>query len=120
MKKILIIDDNIRGRKLLLEVLQKAGYDATEAEEGTEGVYLAKKVLPGIILLDVAMADVDGIEVCKRLKEINKVRNVPIVMLSGMDDKRLVDMAIKAGAVDFLFKPFQAPELLSKVGKYIV
>lgn len=119
MKKILVIDDDVRIRNLVKEILEKAGYSAVLAEDGTEGLYLAKKEMPSLILLDIAMADVDGIEVCKRFKEVEKLRSVPILMVSGMDDKRMVDLAIKAGAAGFIPKPYDMKTLLMKIRENI-
>lgn len=119
MKKILVIDDDVRGRNLVKEVLEKYGYSAILAEDGTEGLYLAKKEMPSLILLDIALADVDGIEVCKRFKEVEKLRSVPILMLSGMDDNRMIDIAMKAGAAGFISKPYDIKTLLGKIREII-
>ncbi len=119
LKKILIIDDNEMNRKFASEILKTEDFETIEAEDGTEGVYLAKKEVPNLILLDLAMPDVDGIEVCKRIREIEKLKDIPIVMLSAMGDKKLIELAKAAGADDYLVKPLNHKELVEGVNKFL-
>ena len=115
MKSILVIDDEELNRKLAIKAIEGAGHKAIEAEDGSDGIYLAKKEMPDLILLDLAMPDVDGIEVCKRIKEIDKIKNIPVIMLSAMSDRKLIDIALKTGAVDYIVKPLKVSELIKKI-----
>lgn len=119
MKKILIIDDDGGMRLALRRLLEGSGYEVIEAEGGIDGIYRAKQETPDLILLDVAMPELDGIEVCKRIKEIENLRKIPIIMLSSMTDRELVVIAIKEGASDYLAKPVKKRELLDKINTYL-
>ena len=119
MKKILVVDDEVLNRKLAGDTLKSGGFEVIEAEDGNEGIYLAKKELPDLVLLDLAMPDVDGIETCRRFKEIEKIKHIPIVMLSAMNEAKLIDLALAAGAIDYLTKPVSPSELLAKTKKHI-
>ena len=119
MAKILVVDDNEMNRKFASEILKSEGFETVEAEDGTEGVYLAKKESPDLILLDLAMPDVDGIEALKRIKQIEAVKKVPIIMLSAMGDKKLIDIATAAGAADYIVKPVNRQQLLDGVKKFL-
>jgi len=118
VKKILIIDDEELNRKLVRESIEGPEFVVIEAEDGSDGIYLAKKEMPDLILLDLAMPDVDGIETCKRLKEVEKTRDIPIIMLSAINEKKLIDIALKQGAADYFVKPIKQAELLSTINKW--
>ena len=115
MKKVLVIDDEEVNRKLMRESMEAAKFIVIEAEDGSDGIYLAKKEGPDVILLDLAMPDVDGIETCKRLKELEKTKDIPVIMLSAMNDKKLIDLALKQGAADYFVKPLRTSTLLNKI-----
>ena len=119
MKKVLIIDDTEANRKTAGDALKASGYDVIDAEDGTEGVYLAKKMTPDLILLDLAMPDVDGIEACRQIRAIGSLKEVPIVMLSAMGDNKLIEIAKAAGANDYIVKPVIPSKLIEVVRKYL-
>jgi CheY-like chemotaxis protein len=119
VKKILIIDDEEGMRKALRKLLEASGFEVIEAENGIDGISRAKKDAPDLILLDIAMPELDGIEVCKRIKEFEELRKIPILMVSSMIDRELVVIAIKEGASDFVAKPVKKKELLDKINKYL-
>ena len=115
MKKILVIDDEKLNRKLIIKAIEGSHHEAIEAKNGTEGIELVQKEMPDLILLDLAMPDIDGIEVCKRMKKIDNIKDIPVIMLSAMSDKELIYLAIKAGAVDYIVKPLKTAELIKKL-----
>lgn len=119
MKKILIIDDEEGMRKALSKVLLTSGFEVIEAEDGIDGIYQAKQENPDLILLDIAMPELDGIEICKRIKGFEKLRKIPIIMVSSMSDQQLVDIALKEEASDYVAKPVKKRELLDKINKYL-
>jgi len=112
-EKILVVDDEWELRNLLTEFLTGEGYDVIQASNGEEALELAEKEEPQVILLDVKMPGIDGIEVCRRLKEEDKTRFIPIVMVTALED-RDVDAFVE-GADDFVTKPFSLVELSFRV-----
>ena len=112
-EKILVVDDEWELRNLLTEFLTGDGYDVIQASNGEEALELAEKEEPQVILLDVKMPGIDGIEVCRRLKEEDKTRFIPIIMVTALED-RDVDAFVE-GADDFVTKPFSLVELSFRV-----
>ena len=112
-EKILVVDDEWELRNLLTEFLTGDGYDVIQASNGEEALELAEKEEPQVILLDVNMPGIDGIEVCRRLKEEDKTRFIPIIMVTALED-RDVDAFVE-GADDFVTKPFSLVELSFRV-----
>ncbi len=112
-EKILVVDDEWELRNLLTEFLTGEGYDVIPASNGEEALELAEKEEPQVILLDVKMPGIDGIEVCRRLKEEDKTRFIPIIMVTALED-RDVDAFVE-GADDFVTKPFSLVELSFRV-----
>jgi DNA-binding response OmpR family regulator len=111
--KVLVVDDEWELRNLLTEFLTGEGYDVIQASNGEEALELAEKEEPQVILLDVKMPGIDGIEVCRRLKEEDKTRFIPIIMVTALED-RDVDAFVE-GADDFVTKPFSLVELSFRV-----
>jgi CheY-like chemotaxis protein len=107
--KILVVDDELAVRDLLRGFLTKEGYEVIEAADGEKAVEVARQESPQVILLDVKMPGVDGIEACKRLKADTSTRLIPIIMVTAYDDKA-VDAYLE-GADDFVKKPFDMAEL---------
>jgi two-component system cell cycle response regulator len=112
-EKVLVVDDELEIRDLLSEVLQQEGYDVLLASAGEEAIELAKRETPHVILLDVRMPGIDGIEVCKRLKTDPKTQYIPIIMITGYDENKIA--AIEVGADDFVNKPIDLVELAIRV-----
>jgi len=111
-KKILIVEDDGNIRELLRLYLEREGYEITEAANGEEGVELWRKINPDMILLDVMMPIMDGWQVCR---EVRKVSNIPVIMLSAKsEDIDKID-GLTAGADDYMTKPFQPAELIARV-----
>lgn len=112
-EKILVVDDEWELRNLMTEFLTGEGYDVIQASNGEEALELAEKEEPQVILLDVKMPGIDGIEVCRRLKEEDKTRFIPVIMVTALED-RDVDAFVE-GADDFVTKPFILIELSFRV-----
>ena len=112
MPKILIIDDEKSIRNTLKEILAYEGYDVTEAQDGAEGVRLAEKDKFDIILSDIKMPKIDGLEVCRR---IQATRRVPVLMLTARDDETDILVGLGVGADDYMTKPFSPRELVARV-----
>ena len=112
-EKVLVVDDERQIRDLLNEFLTGEGYEVLLASNGEEAIELAETEYPDVILLDVKMPGFDGIEVCKRLKAEPKTQFIPVIMITGYVDNKMV--AIEAGADDFVNKPIDLVELAVRV-----
>ena len=112
--RVLVVDDEEQVRELLGEFLRGKGYDVALAASGTAALEVAERWNPQVILLDVRMPDIDGIEVCERLRNNEKTRSIPVIVATAFEDTA-VD-AFDAGADDFVSKPFQLTEIALRVG----
>lgn len=110
--KALVIDDEVQLRRLLRLALQSKGYDIVEAENGSLGLSEAAVCQPDVILLDLALPDMDGLEVLKRLREWT---DTPVLVLSVRDQEAVKVAALENGADDFVTKPFSTLELLARL-----
>ena len=108
----LIIDDEVQIRRLLRVVLEGEKYQVHEAETGQQGLMEIASRRPAIILLDLGLPDLDGLDVLKRLREWSEA---PVLVLSVRDDEGEKVAALDAGAEDYVTKPFSTPELLARV-----
>lgn len=109
--RILIVDDNASNRDLLGRQLVRAGHTIEEAENGNAALERLEKAAFDLILLDMIMPDISGYEVLCRIKEHPSMRDVPVIMISALDDMASVIRCVETGAVDYLLKPFD-PTLL--------
>ena len=112
---ILIVDDEIPNLQLLTELLGREGYLVRPANKPKLAIDSAIKRPPKLILLDVKMPGIDGYEVCKRLKQDERTRDIPILFVSALQDLEDRIKGFKVGGVDFVSKPFQEDELLARV-----
>jgi two-component system KDP operon response regulator KdpE len=108
----LIIDDEVQIRRLLRVVLEGEDYQVHEAKSGQQGLVEIASRRPGIILLDLGLPDIEGLEVLKRLREWSAA---PVLVLSVRDDEQSKVAALDAGAEDYVTKPFSTPELLARL-----
>ena len=108
----LIVDDEVQIRRLLRVVLEAEDYQVHEAETGQQGLTEIATRRPGIILLDLGLPDMEGLEVLKRLREWSAA---PVLVLSVRDDEQGKVAALDAGAEDYVTKPFSTPELLARL-----
>jgi DNA-binding response OmpR family regulator len=112
---VLIVDDNITGRMALEALLLREGYRLETAASGPEALEKAAAILPDLMLLDVMMPDMDGMEVCRRLRANPHLAEMPIVMVTALSDDESRVQGIEAGADDFISKPFSTAELRARV-----
>lgn len=113
--KILIVDDIQESVESLRRFLTLKGFIAYVAEDGNSAIAKANKVIPDLIVLDLAMPGMNGIEVCKILKADEKTKKIPIIFLTAIDTKDMVVDALNAGAVDYILKPYDLNELLLRI-----
>lgn len=102
---VLVVDDDTTMRFLIREVLQQAGFQVIEAENGQQALDLFEQVIPDIVLMDVSMPEKDGYATCLEIRQMPQGRYLPILMATGFDDMASVNRAYSAGATDFLIKP---------------
>lgn len=112
---VLIVDDEYAGRETLQSVLEGEGYQIEMAENGMQAIEKAKKLLPDVILLDVMMPGMTGFEVCQRIRNDPEIAEIPIIVLTALDDRDSLLTALKAGADDFISKPFDRYELRARL-----
>jgi two-component system KDP operon response regulator KdpE len=110
--KVLVIEDEDTMRRFLRTAFSTQGYLVTEAITGAEGLELAARHGPDLVLLDLGLPDMDGIEVTRRLREWSQA---PIIILSARGQERDKVQALDTGADDYLTKPFGLPELLARI-----
>jgi two-component system, OmpR family, alkaline phosphatase synthesis response regulator PhoP len=108
-EKVLVVDDEEQIRELLREFLIGAGYEVLVAANGEEAIEVAQRERPHLILLDIRMPELDGVETCVRLKTHEKTRSIPVIIATAFGDT--LAEALDAGADDFLSKPFQLEEI---------
>ena len=117
-KSVLICDDAALMRMMIKDILTKNGYDiAGEAENGAIAVSKYQELKPDLVLMDITMPEMDGIQALKNIKAADGAANV--IMCSAMGQQAMVIEAIQAGAKDFVVKPFQADRVLEAVKKVI-
>jgi putative two-component system response regulator len=115
LPKILIVDDDEIVRETLESLLSAEEVDILFAENGEGGLQMAKQHQPDVILLDVMMPGMDGYETCRSIRAIPSLAEIPILMITALDDRESRITGIKAGADDFLNKPFDSLELLARI-----
>lgn len=116
---ILAVDDTSHSLKLLTELLQADGYEVRSAISGELALRSAVQQPPDLALLDIRMPNMDGFEVCRRLKALPETRNVPVIFVSALSETNEKVEGFQLGAVDFITKPFQREELLVRVRTHL-
>lgn len=115
-KAILVVDDEKNIRELIRFNLESRGYKTAEAADGQEALNIAKNDSPLLIILDIMLPKIDGLKVCRILKEDPKTRKIPIIMLTALDDEVDKIVGLELGADDYITKPFSPRELVARVG----
>jgi CheY-like chemotaxis protein len=117
--RILVVDDDSFQCKLLERMLGTAGYATLFAHSGAEALALLGRQHPDLILMDVALPDLNGVEITQRLKASPGTAAIPIMMITGHSERPVLAASLKAGAVDFLVKPFDREVLLQKITHHL-
>ena len=115
MKTILVIDDLPENVFMLQDRLEHEGYEVITAYDGKSGIEKARVELPGLILLDVMMPDITGIEVCKILVADDETSGIPIILVTAKSDAEDTKEGLEAGAFDYIKKPINRIELIARV-----
>src|SRR5688500_3976790 len=112
MAKILVVDDELPLIQVLTYNLKQAGYEVLVALDGEEALLQAKRHVPDLVILDLMLPKIDGLEVCRRMR---RERDVPIIMLTARDDEIDRVVGLELGADDYVVKPFSVRELLARI-----
>lgn len=113
--RILIVDDAPFNLRLLTAMLQDDGYEVRQAISGKFALQVVPIVKPDLILLDINMPEMDGYEVCRMLKDIPEVKEIPVIFISALDNVLDKEKAFAVGGVDYITKPFQLKDVLTRI-----
>ena len=115
MPKILIVDDDVAITELLKTLVEMEGHTPTIVNDSTKAIEIAGSVDPDLITLDLMMPGLTGFELCELLHQDTRFVKIPIIIVSARDDPQSKERAMRAGATDYVTKPFGADELMQKI-----
>ncbi len=118
-KKLLIVEDEIMLLETMKFRLESKGYEVITAENGKDGSFKAMSDKPDLILADIMMPELDGIEMTKIIRANSDLKDVPIIMVTALGREEDVKRALEAGANDYVTKPYSAEDLLKKVEEFL-
>jgi two-component system cell cycle response regulator DivK len=118
-KTILIVEDEPRNMKLLHDLLQRFGYEIIEASDGEQGVKIAGEKIPDLILMDIMMPKMDGLEATRIIKADEKTKHIPIIALTSYAMKGDREKTIEAGCDGYIAKPIDIKEVLKAIEHYL-
>jgi putative two-component system response regulator len=113
--KILVLEDDLPSLKLMHDILEMHNYQVIEATDGLKALTIAEQEKPNLAIIDVMLPTLNGFQVCERLRSHCELKNIPIIVLTVLNENQHRIRAIEAGANDFLTKPFNRVELLTKI-----
>jgi len=119
MAKILIVDDDIQTTTLLESLVKMAGHQPTSVNLSRHAIEVANSVTPDLILLDIMMEGINGVELCKLVKADSALKSIPVIMVSALDDIGSKRDSFNAGALDFITKPVRPGEFTERIQKAI-
>ncbi|HBX52095.1 MAG: hypothetical protein A2275_04695 [Bacteroidetes bacterium RIFOXYA12_FULL_35_11] len=119
MNKIVVIEDDAVLRENTLDFLKEEGYDTYAAMDGLQGLHLTKEVMPDLVLCDIGLPKMNGYNTCIAIKEVEKLKDVPVIFLTAFGDNEHIMKGFEAGAQDYVTKPFNYKELLARVHTHI-
>lgn len=117
--KILCVEDNPDTQHMLSFLLTQAGYEVITADDGVQAIQKAKAWRPALVLMDLMMPRMSGVEAIKQLRQLKVTQDIPILVLSAYQDQALIDEAIQAGADDYLIKTTLPEDLTDIIDRYL-
>jgi len=117
--RILYVEDNFQNKRLVRKMLQARGFEVLEADDGLTGVEVATKELPDLILMDISLPGIDGVEATSRLKARSDTGPIPIIALTANAMRGDRERFLAAGCDDYLSKPISTAELLEKLHRHL-
>ncbi len=119
MKRILVVEDNEDNMRLVRFILEETGYEVIEAREGAVGVELAIKEKPDLILMDIQLPDIDGLEATKRIRASEADGEIPIIALTSFAMAGDRERALAAGCTGYIEKPIDPDTFIAEIEKYL-
>jgi PAS domain S-box-containing protein len=116
---VLIVDDNPANLRVMVEYLADCGFDTVIATNGKSAIRRAKRIKPGVILLDIMMPEIDGFETCRILKSDETTRDIPVIFMTALTDTEEKVKGFSLGAVDYITKPVQQEEVLARIKTHL-
>ena len=117
-KTVLYIEDNFHNRRIVRKILQSRGYSLVEAEDGISGLAMVQELKPPLVLLDIGLPGMDGLEVVGRIKADEELQKIPVIALTASAMRGDRERFLAAGCDDYLSKPVQAMELIDMVANH--
>ncbi len=114
-QRVLVVDDDAEIVTFLATLLELEGIESTVATSAAAALEKLDHILPNLVLLDIAMPDRDGLDLCRALKKDPRTRDVPVFVVSARPGKDVVERALAAGAEEFIRKPFENQELIARI-----
>jgi DNA-binding response OmpR family regulator len=115
MQQLLIIEDDVDIRELVTFKLRQVGFEVRSESDGESGLATATLIRPDLVLLDLMMPKLSGLDVCRRLRAMPETATIPILMLTAKAQEADVELGFAVGATDYIVKPFSPRELVSRV-----
>ena len=119
MKRILVVEDNETNMYLIRFILEKSGYEVIEAKEGAAGVELAGKEKPDLVIMDVQLPDIDGLEATKRIRVSEADSDIPIIALTSFAMAGDREKALAAGCTGYIEKPINPDTFIAEIEKFL-
>ncbi|MGA2082161.1 MAG: response regulator [Holophaga sp.] len=116
---VMVVDDDEFQHKIVSRLVKDEGYRMVFASSGIEALNMLRKIQPDLILLDLSMPDMDGLEVTRRVKGVARFAQIPIIMITGNSEESIVTDSMNAGAIDFMVKPLGREALIAKIAKVL-
>lgn len=117
---VLVVDDNDMNRDVLSRRLQREGYEVSTVENGKKALEILAIEKYDIVLLDIMMPDMDGFETLKRIRGTDKLKTLPVIMLTSLNEMEDVKKCIGLGANDYVLKPYNIEDLKNRIEKHLV
>lgn len=118
MKQILVVDDNSANLQMVRGILQRQ-YQVTPVNNGERALQFLERKTADLILLDIMMPGMDGLETLKRIKEKPECKEIPVIMLTGLGDEEMLNACMEQGAVGVIHKPFLPDKMFSMLEQYL-
>ena len=118
-KKIVIVEDEPDILEVLSYNLKREGFDVSHALDGIKGLALIEKVEPDLVILDLMLPGLDGLEICRRIKSVEKLKHIPVIMVTAKGEESDIVIGLGIGADDYVAKPFSPRELVARVNAAI-
>ena len=118
-KRILYVEYNFQNKRLVRKILSARGFEVLEADDGLTGVEIANREVPDLILMDISLPGIDGVEATRRIKAYPETASIPIVALTANAMRGDRERFLAAGCDDYLPKPISTTDLINMIGKFL-